>query len=89
MTAAPSADQVRLLIARSFNGFGVPVQNELDLHETLVIDDGELIARSYRVDGIMAMWLIRAGIVQFYGRDGVMLSTVNLLEQPCPELAAA
>ena len=89
MTAAPSPDQVRLLVARSFNGFGAPVDNELDLHETLVIEQGELVARSYRADGIMAMWLVRAGIVQFYDRNGVMLSTVNLLEEARPELAAA
>ena len=89
MTAAPSTDQVRLLVARCFTEFGAPVQNELDLHETLVIEQGELIARSYRTDGIMAMWLIGAGVLQFYGRDGAMLSTINLLEQSRPELAAA
>ncbi len=89
MTAAPSTDCVRLLVARGFKEFGVSVQNELDLHETLVIDQGELIARSYRADGIMAMWLIRAGVVQFYGCDGAMLSTVNLLEETHPERAAA
>jgi hypothetical protein len=89
MTVAPSPDHVRILVARSLRQFGAPVQNELDLHETLVIERGELIARSYRADGIMAMWLIRAGVVQLYGRDGAMLSTINLLEESRPELAAA
>jgi hypothetical protein len=90
MTVAPSPDQVRLLVARSFREFGSPVQNELDLHETLVVERGELVARSYRADGIMAMWLIRSGLIQFYGRDGNMLGTINLLlEDARPELAAA
>ena len=89
MTVVPPPDQVRLLVARTFNGLGAPVRNELDLHETLVAEQGELVARSYRADGIMAMWLVRTGIVQFYGRDGVMLSTVNLVEEARPALAAA
>jgi hypothetical protein len=89
MTVAPSPDHVRLIVARTFKGLGAPVQNELDLHETLVVEHGGLVARSYRADGILAMWLVRAGIVQFYGRDGVMLSTVSLREESRPELAAA
>jgi hypothetical protein len=89
MTVAPSTDQVRLLVARCLREFGVPIQNELDLHETLVIQRGELVARSYRADGLMAMWLIPAGVIQFYDGDGVMLTTINLLEQSRPERAAA
>jgi hypothetical protein len=89
MSVAPAPDQVRLLVARTFKGLGAPVHNELDLHEILVIEKGELVARCYRAERIMAMWLVRAGIVQFYDDGGAMLSTINLLAQARSELAAA
>jgi hypothetical protein len=89
MTAAPAPDQVRLVVARTFKGLGAPVHNELDLHETLVIEEGELVARCYRAERIMAMWLVGTGIVQFYNDDGAMLSTIDLLAEARPERAAA
>jgi hypothetical protein len=68
---------------------GDRVPNELDLHETLLVENGTLLARSYRTDRMMAMWFVRAGIVQFYDSDGVMLRTVNLLKGLHPQRAAA
>ena len=89
MTATPQPEQVRLLVARTFKDLGAEVHNELDLHETLLVENHSLVARSYRTDRMMAMWLLRTGIVQFYDDDGVMLRTVNLLKELRPQRAAA
>jgi hypothetical protein len=37
----------------------------------------------------MAMWLLDAGIIQFYDADGTMLRTINLLKELRPHTAAA
>jgi hypothetical protein len=89
VTAASQAEQVRLLVARTFEELGARVPNELDLHETLLVENQSLLARSYRTDRMMAMWLVGAGVVQFYDDDGVMLRTVNLLKELRPRRAAA
>jgi hypothetical protein len=52
----------------------------LRLDETILIDRGRCVARSYRTDGYLAMWLLEVGIVQFYNAEGDMLLTVNLFE---------
>ena len=89
MTIAPQPDQVRQLVARVFGDFGVHVRNMVDLHETLLVTSGRYVARSYRVEGLMAMWLVRASIVQFYDADGTMVRTVNLLKRLRPHPVAA
>ena len=89
MTIAPQPDQVRQLVARIFGEFGVQVYNVLDLNETLLVQGGRYVARSYKAEGLMAMWLLRAGIVQFYDAQGAMLRTVNLLKRLRPHPMAA
>ena len=89
MTAAPPPEQVRSLVVQTFKEFGVEVHNELDLHETLLVENQSLVARSYRAERMMAMWLLRAGIVQFYDELGAMLRTVNLLRGLRSQRAAA
>jgi hypothetical protein len=89
MTIAPQPEQVRKLVARVFAEFGVDVGNLLDLNETLLVTSGRYVARSYRAEGLMAMWLLRAGIVQFYDAEGTMLRTVNLLKRLRPHPVAA
>lgn len=81
MTIVPQPDDIRQLVARTFEEFGVPVENELDLNETLLIQGRKFSARSYRYSGLMAMWLLDAGIIQFYDADGAMLRTVNLFKE--------
>ena len=89
MTIAPQPDQVRRLVCRVFGEFGIHVTNLVDLHETLLVTSGRYVARSYRVNGFIAMWLLRAGIVQFYDCEGTMLRTVNLLKRLRPRPVAA
>jgi len=63
-----------------------PFSPEID--ETILIDQGRYVARSYRTKGYMAMWLVDVGIVQFYDALGHMLATVNLFELLRPQRLA-
>ena len=89
MTVAPQPDQIRELVARTFEEFGAGVGNLQELNETLLVQRRRFVARSYRTKGLMAMWLLNAGIVQFYDTDGKMLRTVNLFKKLRPRSVAA
>jgi hypothetical protein len=64
-----------------------PALPEID--ESILIDEGRYVARSYRTQGYMAMWLVAVGIVQFYDEEGQMLATINLFESLRPQRMAA
>jgi hypothetical protein len=89
MRTDPLPHEVRELVLRTFQDFGTPIFNSLDLDETILVDDGRYAARTYKADEYMAMWLVRIGIVQFYDAEGNMLLTVNLLEEREPQRMAA
>jgi hypothetical protein len=87
MTTEPH--DVRRLVIQTFEELGAAVPSLFGTEETVIVDDGRYVARSYRVDGYMAMWLVEVGIVQFYDAEGNMLATVNLLKKPEPMKMAA
>jgi len=78
MAASLQAYDIRKLVAHIFEELGATIGRPSDLNETLLIDEGRCAARSYAAGGLMAMWLIDVGIVQFYDLEGNMLCTVNL-----------
>jgi len=89
MTVTPQPDQVRQLVVQTFADLGAAVRSILDLHETLLVEQRRFVARTYRSRGLMAMWLLDAGIIQFYDADGTMLRTINLFKELRPHTAAA
>lgn len=89
MRVSPPSFEVREVVERTFQALGVDDYALEELDETILLQDGQYLARSYRVEGMMAMWLIEVGIVQFYDADGGMLRTVNLLEETQPLRVAA
>ena len=89
MRTDPLPQEVRELVLRTFQGFGVAISCLSSLDETILLDDGRYAARTYTVDGYMAMWLVEIGIVQFYDAEGNMLLTVNLFEELEPQRMAA
>ena len=89
MRVDPRQTEVRRIVIQVFRGFGASPRNLFDVEEEVMIDEGRYLARTYRVDGLMAMWLVEVGIVQFYDADGEMLATVNLLHERTPERIAA
>ena len=89
MTVDMGPAAVRRIVFRTLLDFDV-AEDQLDqIDERLLIDDGRYIARSYRVDDYMAMWMIDVGLIQFYDADGNMLRTVNLFEELDARRAAA
>jgi hypothetical protein len=89
MTVGPHPPQIRRLVVRTFRDLGVAAQDLFQLDETLLVQDDRCVARSYRAGGLLAMWLIPAGLLQFYDGDGQMLRTLNLLHELQPQRKAA
>ena len=89
MTISPDSDQIRNIVFRTFLELDVNEECLEDLDERIMLDDGRYVARSYRVEGYLAMWMIDVGLVQFYDDAGNMLRTVNLFEEIEPHRMAA
>jgi hypothetical protein len=89
MTILPTADQIRTIVHRTFLELDIDEDALHDVDERIMLDDGRYVARSYRVDDFLAMWMIDVGLVQFYDADGNMLRTVNLFEEVAPHRMAA
>jgi len=85
----PHPYEVRDLVVRTFAELGAGLRGLGDLEETLLLDSGKYVARTYRLAGLMAMWLVQVGIVQFYDAEGRMLRTVNLFQELEPVKMAA
>jgi hypothetical protein len=66
-----------------------PDFDDLEIDETILIDQGRYVARSYRIAGYLAMWMVPVGILQFYDERGRMLTTINLFESLRPQRMAA
>lgn len=89
MKVGPHPYEVRDLVLKYFGELGASVESPLDLDETILLDNGRYVARSYRIAGLLAMWLIGVGIVQFYDGAGNMVRTVNLFTEAEPQRMAA
>jgi len=81
VTVSPQPYEVIQLVVRTFREFGGDVREAWDVDQTILVGGGSYRGRSYRADGLMAMWLIDVGIIQFYSAEGDMLRTVNLFER--------
>ncbi len=89
MTISPHPDDIRTIVFRTFLELDVAEESLDDLDERIMLDEGRYVARSYRVDDFLAMWMIDVGLVQFYDADGNMLRTVNVFEEIEPSRMAA
>jgi hypothetical protein len=89
MRVDPQPTTVRRIVIKMFRRFGAETPSLFEIEEKLLLDEGRHVARTYRVDRLMAMWFLEIGIVQFYDDDGNMLGTVNLLEELVPQRLAA
>lgn len=89
MDAVVLPEDVSQLVAKMFLRFGARLRSPADIDETILVGNGRYLARSYRADGLMAMWFVAEGIVQLYDAAGDLLRTVSLSEQIRPHRAAA
>jgi hypothetical protein len=81
MRTGPLLHEVRSLVIGIFDEFGSPIRDSGDLNETIVINEGRYVGRSYRTEGICATWMIADGIIQFQDTDGRILRTINLFRR--------
>jgi hypothetical protein len=89
MRLESQSSEVLSAVVGMFERFGASPQSIFDIKEAILTNRGEPTARTYRVDGLMAMWLMDIGIVQFYDADGNMLATINLFEEAVPRQMVA
>ncbi len=89
MTVAPPPGQIRALVLNTLQQLGARIFSEFHVEETVLLQDGRCLARSYRTDDFFAMWLIEVGLVQFYNGEGDMLLVINLLDDATPSKMAA
>lgn len=78
MTTRVQPDEVRQRVTAIFRQHGARVRRPSDVVESALFDNGKCVAWSYRAAGLMAMWFVEVGIVQFYDAEGNMLQTVSL-----------
>jgi len=84
-----SPEEVKAMVTRAFGEFCGSETPLESLEETIRVERGMSVARCYRAAGLMAMWLIPAGIVQFYDGEGRMLRTIRLWQERSPCYQAA
>lgn len=85
---APTPSEVRQIVIEEFRRQGLAAREET-VGETVLIRDGRYRGRSYRMSGLMAMWMLDFGLVQFYGTHGQMLATISLRNRPDSQRIAA
>ena len=84
-----SPEEIKAIVRQAFEEFGVSKTLAERLEETIRLDRGTYVARCYRAADLMAMWLISAGVIQFYDREGRMLLTIRLWQERSPCCQAA
>ena len=89
MTIAPFPGEIRRIVLRTFQEVGAEVVSSQDLRETILVDAGACMARTYTVGGYKAVWLLDEGVVRFTNEAGQLLRIVNLYEEmPAVRIAA-
>ena len=78
MTISPDPDQIRTIVFRTFLELDVDEERLSDLDERIMLDAGRYVARSYRVDDFLAMWMIEIGLLLV----AAALATSGVLSAP-------
>ncbi len=89
MSVGSQPSHVRALVLKTLQHLGATVFSEFQVDETIIVQQGRCMARSYRADAFFAMWLVELGLVQFYDADGDVLLVINLLDDAPPAKLAA
>jgi hypothetical protein len=85
MATKSHPDEIRRWVHQAFSQCLARSVTAADIQETLLVQDGRCRARTYRLGGLMAMWMIDVGLVQCYSADGQMLQTLDLVADPQPQ----
>lgn len=89
MTIAPHPGDIRRCVLRTLQEVGAEIRSLEDLRETILIDAGACMARTYTAGGYKAVWLLDEGVVRFTDDAGHLLRIMNLYEEmPVARMAA-
>lgn len=83
------SEEVARAVVAAMVELGAELRGAAGLDETILIDSGKYVARSYRAGGFLAMWLIEPGVVQFYDAQGNLVRTLSVRAGGAPRRAAA
>ncbi len=89
MTVRPQPHEVKQIVVRALLELGVPMPSLFGVKETLFVNRGTCLARSYRAGGLKAVWHVDEGILRFHDAQGNTLRTINLFEELVPQAMAA
>ena len=85
MREEPRPSEIRRLVLKLFRQWGTAPSRLFEMQEKIRVDRHRVIARTYCVDRLMAMWLSEVGILQFYDADGPHVGD----DPSAPRLSAA
>lgn len=72
-------DEIRRVVWTAFSELGLTGSELANLDESLLVQDGRCFGRSYLAGKHMAMWMSDVNLIQFYGPEGEMLQTIDLV----------
>jgi hypothetical protein len=80
---------MRQTILHGFQRHFARTLDESELEERVRIEDGRVLAYSYQLEELFAMWMVPIGLVQFYDAEGNMLQTLDLTSAAAERRSAA
>jgi hypothetical protein len=87
MNASELAAKVERIVQQTFQELATTDVVD-DVCETILVRDGKQFARSYRLDDLIAMWIIEDGVIRFYDATMNECHIVNLFDDSKQLLAA-
>lgn len=87
MTMTPYPQEVREIVIHTLLELGA--RRPHLLRETILIDRGRYLGRSYHLGRLEAVWYVEAGLLRFFDAQGRILRTINLFEKTVPHCVAA
>ena len=87
MNASELATKVGRIVQQTFQELATADVVD-DVCETILVRDGKQFARSYRLDDLIAMWIIEDGVIRFYDATMNECHIVNLFDDSKQLLAA-
>ena len=88
MSTVLQLEEVRQLVIRNFKKFGASLNSLSDLSETIMIRQGRCEGRCYRAAELVAVWLMKPDLIEFYRDDGTPLTTLRLTQPWVASIAA-
>ena len=90
MESLPHPDEIRESVRRTFSEFGRKVVDGATIRETVLIRGGYYYGRAYRVDRLLATFVVETGTLSFYSDENLLVRSMQLaVEAVAPDRKAA